>query len=97
MLYTVGSGVFHCIISGSPAQNCSVVLELGFEDSLHREYGAPSSVTAEYTIDPVAKRLNVSLTWRNKTATRMQVPLRRIRALSCTLFTVWIACALPYF
>ena len=57
---------------GSPGQDCSVVLELGFDESLHREYGAPSSVTAEYTIDPVAKRLNVSLTWRNKTATRMQ-------------------------
>jgi hypothetical protein len=48
------------------------VLELGFNESLHRTYGAPSSVTAEYTIDPVAKRLNVSLTWRNKSATRMQ-------------------------
>ena len=27
---------------------------------------------AEYNIDPVRKRLNVSLTWRNKTATRLQ-------------------------
>jgi hypothetical protein len=60
-------------VGGSPqGQSCSVVLELGFDGSLHREYGAPSSVTAEYTIDPEAKRLNVSLTWRNKTATRMQ-------------------------
>ena len=57
---------------GARGESCSVVLELGFDESLHREYGAPLSVTAEYTIDPVAKRLNVSLTWRNKTATRMQ-------------------------
>jgi hypothetical protein len=56
-------------------QSCSVVLELGFNESLHREYGAPTSVTAEYSIDPVRNRLNVSLTWRNKTATRMQESL----------------------
>ena len=56
-------------------QSCRAVLELGFDESLHRKYGAPSSVTAEYVIDPVAKRLNVSLTWRNKTATRMQESL----------------------
>ena len=57
---------------GGLQSKCNVVLELGFNESLHREYGAPASVTAEYTIDPVQKRLNVSLTWRNKTATRMQ-------------------------
>ena len=56
----------------SHIQSCSVTLELGFDESLHSEYGAPTSFTAEYTVDPVAKRLNVSLTWRNKTATRMQ-------------------------
>lgn len=53
-------------------RSCSVVLELGFNESLHREYGAPVSVTAEYTVDPVQSVVNVSLTWRNKTATRMQ-------------------------
>jgi hypothetical protein len=53
-------------------RGCSVALELGFDGPLHREYGAPASVTAEYTVDPARKRLDVSLTWRNKTATRMQ-------------------------
>ena len=57
---------------GGPLSSCSVVLELAFNESLHREYGAPVSVTAEYSVDPVQNLVNVSLTWRNKTATRMQ-------------------------
>ena len=60
---------------GSQSRSCSVVLELAFNESLHTEYGAPTSVTAVYDIDPVRNRLNVSLTWRNKTATRMQESL----------------------
>ena len=52
-------------------QSCHLVLELGFNQTLHQNYGAPTSVTAEYSIDPVQKRLNVSLTWRNKTSTRL--------------------------
>jgi hypothetical protein len=60
---------------GSPrglVQSCRVVLQLGFNETLHQDYGAPMGMTAEYSIDPVQKRLNVSLTWQNKTATRLQ-------------------------
>jgi hypothetical protein len=59
---------------------CHIVLELGFNDTplndtlndtLHTHYGAPATVTAEYEIDPAQKKVSVTLTWRNKTATRL--------------------------
>ena len=52
-------------------ETCHVVLDLAFNETLHQEYGAPSDVTAAYTIDPVHKRVDVSLTWRNKSSTRL--------------------------
>jgi hypothetical protein len=50
---------------------CHIVLELGYNDTLHGHYGAPASVTAEYEIDPAQKKISATLTWRNKTATRL--------------------------
>ena len=52
--------------------HCRVVLELGFNHSLHTDFGAPLTVTAEYSVDPEGKRINVSLIWHNKSATRLQ-------------------------
>lgn len=52
-------------------ETCRVVLELGFNDTLHTTYGAPASVTAEYEIDPSRRSVSATLTWRNKTATRI--------------------------
>lgn len=52
--------------------SCSVSLVLGFNETLHRQYGTPARVTAEHTIDPARAGVNVSLTWYNKTATRLQ-------------------------
>jgi hypothetical protein len=39
------SGALALSRGAPPSQTCSVVLELGFNESLHREYGAPASVT----------------------------------------------------
>lgn len=52
-------------------QSCHIVLELGFNDTLHKKYGAPASVTAEYNIDPEQKQVNMTFTWHNKTTTRL--------------------------
>jgi hypothetical protein len=46
-------------------------LELGYNDTLHKHYGAPARVTAEYEIDPARRTVSVALTWRNKSATRL--------------------------
>ncbi len=52
---------------------CRATLELGFNETLSGKYGAPSAVTTEYIIDPSSnKRVNVTVTWHNKTATRLQ-------------------------
>ena len=57
------------------ADTCRVVLELGFNSTMYSDYGAPARVTAQYSVDPVQRRINVSLTWHNKTATRVQEAL----------------------
>ena len=54
-----------------PDGSCHITLQLAFNRTLHAEYGAPASVIAEYHINPLQKRINVTLTWRNKTATRL--------------------------
>ena len=57
---------------GSQGDQCRVMLELGFNSTLHEDYGAPASVTAVYSVSRTSRQLNVSLTWRNKTSTRLQ-------------------------
>ena len=57
--------------AGARSESCHVVLELAFNDTLHGDYGAPARVTAAYSVDPARRRVNVSLTWRNKTVTRL--------------------------
>lgn len=52
-------------------ETCRIVLELGFNDTLRAKYGAPATVTAEYVVDPARKTVSATLTWRNKTATRI--------------------------
>jgi hypothetical protein len=47
------------------------VLQLEFNSTLHVHYGAPATVTVEYRIDPSRRLVNASMTWRNKTTTRI--------------------------
>ena len=53
------------------AGGCHISLELGFNETLARKYGAPARVIVRYELDPDARRLNATLTWLNKTATRL--------------------------
>ena len=53
------------------AGGCEISLELGFNETLSRKYGAPARVIARYRLDPDARRLEASLTWLNKSATRL--------------------------
>ena len=57
--------------AGPSNRTCHVTLDLGFNETLHADYGAPVRVTAEYRVDAARRRVDVSLTWRNKTATRL--------------------------
>jgi len=54
-----------------PVQACRVTVEAGFNSTLHNEYGAPSTVSFVYDIDPMYSKMNVTLTWHNKTTTRL--------------------------
>jgi len=48
---------------------CRVVAELAFDDEAHRKYGAPLRTLTEYTLG--ASGLGASVTWWNKSATRL--------------------------
>eukprot|EP00662_Eupelagonemidae_sp_cell21_P020529 gene20529-biopygen111331 len=69
--------------TGAMNGTCSAVLRLGFNETLHKNYGSPATVMAEYMIDPARKRINVTLTWYNKTATpRLALSTRLPEALT---------------
>jgi hypothetical protein len=56
----------------STQSSCHGVVEIGWNDTMHEEYGAPARATVVYEVDPLIKRVNVSFTWHNKTSTRLQ-------------------------
>jgi len=51
------------------AKSCHITLELEFNSTLHRYYGAPATVLVSYELNPDSKSLSVTLTWQNKTTT----------------------------
>ena len=54
----------------SGGSGCSFVMELGMDTEPHTVYGAPATVTIEYTIPGTnGSAADVSLVWTNKTAT----------------------------
>ena len=54
-----------------PNQTCNVKIEVGFNTTLHDDYGAPSKVSMVYNIESMVPKMNVTLTWYNKTTTRL--------------------------
>jgi len=54
------------------SDSCHVVVQLGFNSSLHKDYGAPLTVLVEYTLNPDSKRLDATFTWQNKSSTLLQ-------------------------
>ena len=54
-----------------PDRACRVTVEVGFNSTLHNDYGAPSTVSVVYDIASMAPKMNVTLTWHNKTTTRL--------------------------
>jgi len=50
-------------------ESCRITLELEFNSTLHRYYGAPATVLVEYELNPDRKSLSANLTWKNKTTT----------------------------
>ena len=57
--------------AAAPEKTCRVVIQLGFNETLHLKYGAPSTVFVEYLVEPRARRVQATLTWHNKTTTRL--------------------------
>ena len=51
--------------------SCRFHVQLAFNKTLHEEYGAPATVLVAYELDPAQKRLSATLTWQNKTSTRL--------------------------
>ena len=47
-------------IQVSPNQPCNVEVEVGFNATLHEEYGAPSKVLIRYDIDPREPKVNIT-------------------------------------
>ena len=48
------------------AGGCHISLELGFNETLARKYGAPARVVMRYELDPAARRLDATLTRLSK-------------------------------
>lgn len=51
------------------AERCKITIEVGFNNTLHEERGAPLTALVVYELNPDSKLLNASLTWKNKSAT----------------------------
>ena len=59
-------------VVGFEMSPCRAIVYLKLNKTLHENYGAPSGATVIYDVDPYQRRVNVSLTWHNKTSTRLQ-------------------------
>jgi hypothetical protein len=51
--------------------SCHFIVHITFGSTLHGSHGAPASVLVAYELDPEKRRLDATLTWQNKTSTRM--------------------------
>ena len=50
---------------------CRLVVQVEFNNTLHQEFGAPATALLSYAVNPDEKRIDVNLTWQNKTSTMM--------------------------
>ena len=66
------AGAWAPVLVGIHADQCRVSVEVAFNATLHELYGAPSGATVTYSIDATLRKVDVALTWHNKTSTRLQ-------------------------